>query len=100
MTCVCVLFFLFKCCALAIESLSVLRDEKLVENSFAMGELFRNEMRAIGLPMVTNVRGKGLFNAIEIAPKGFFFFSFPNEQERKKTNASALPSLGKKKLQL
>jgi ornithine--oxo-acid transaminase len=55
--------------AIAIEALKVLKEEKLVENSFAMGERFRANMGAVaGLSYVNDVRGRGLFNAIEVVP--------------------------------
>lgn len=53
-------------CKVAIASLSVLKDEKMAENALAMGEVFRNGIRAIQSPLVRLVRGKGLMNAIEI----------------------------------
>jgi ornithine--oxo-acid transaminase len=53
-------------CKVAIASLSVLKDEKMAENALAMGEAFRNGIRAIQSPLVRLVRGKGLMNAIEI----------------------------------
>lgn len=52
----------------AIAALDVIQEEKLVENSEKMGELFRSEMRAIQSPLVEIVRGKGLLNAIVIKP--------------------------------
>lgn len=52
----------------AIAALDVIQEEKLVENSEKMGELFRTEMRAIQSPLVEIVRGKGLLNAIAIKP--------------------------------
>jgi ornithine--oxo-acid transaminase len=55
-------------CAVAIEALSVLRDEHLAENAEKMGELFRTAMRQLQTitPLVTAVRGKGLLNAVVI----------------------------------
>ncbi|HVD97989.1 MAG TPA: ornithine--oxo-acid transaminase [Cytophagaceae bacterium] len=56
--------------AVAIASLSVIRDEKLIENAARMGELFRSRMNALKAKTehVTLVRGKGLLNAIVIKP--------------------------------
>ena len=54
----------------AIAALEVVRDEHLAENAFAMGQLFREEMRKVDHPMVELVRGKGLLNAVVIHPKG------------------------------
>ena len=54
-------------CAVAIESLQVLKDENMTENAAAMGELLRSELRKINSPLLKTVRGKGLLNAIVIA---------------------------------
>jgi len=58
-------------CAVAMAALAVLKDEKLAENSETLGELFRSEMRKLQseTELITNVRGKGLFNAIVIKEK-------------------------------
>jgi ornithine--oxo-acid transaminase len=56
-------------CRVAMEALKILREEKLSENATAMGEIFRTEMRKIRQPWVTDVRGKGLMNAVEIDPQ-------------------------------
>lgn len=55
-------------CAVAIEALKVLKEEKLAENSEAMGKIFREEMNKLKneTDLITAVRGKGLFNAIVI----------------------------------
>jgi ornithine--oxo-acid transaminase len=53
-------------CAVAMEALRVIREEKLAENAAELGELFRNEIRAMNHPMISLVRGKGLLNAIVI----------------------------------
>lgn len=56
-------------CALSIAALQILLDEKLAERSFKLGEIFRSELKKRLSPkIVTDVRGKGLLNAIEIAP--------------------------------
>lgn len=51
-------------CHVALESLKVIAEEKLVENSFRMGEIFRTSVRDIGSPLIKEVRGRGLLNAI------------------------------------
>ena len=56
-------------CAVSMEALQVLTDENMAENSFAMGEILRAELKKIQSPMITDVRGKGLFNAITITEK-------------------------------
>jgi len=46
----------------------VIRDEKLAENAYNMGIIFRGELEKIKSPMVELVRGKGLLNAAVIKP--------------------------------
>ncbi len=53
-------------CRVAIESLQVLKDEKLAENAEKMGHLFREGLRQMNYPWIAEVRGKGLLNAVEI----------------------------------
>jgi ornithine--oxo-acid transaminase len=57
-------------CAVAVAALEVVRDENLAENAQHLGEIFRERMRALQAKSahVTLVRGKGLLNAIVIAP--------------------------------
>lgn len=52
----------------AIAALEVVKNEKLAENAYELGELFRSEMQRIidNSDLVTLVRGKGLLNAIVI----------------------------------
>ncbi len=57
-------------CAVAMESLKVIKDEKLAENAFNMGEIFRDRLRAIDSPLIETVRGKGLLNAMVVRPFG------------------------------
>jgi acetylornithine/succinyldiaminopimelate/putrescine aminotransferase len=68
-------------------ALTVLKEEGMVENSFKcvlcmqccvspthyplphrMGELFRSKLRTIKSPMIKEVRGRGLMNAVVIKP--------------------------------
>ena len=53
---------------IAMEALSVIRDEKLTQNARKLGKLFREEMNRYieESSIVTLVRGKGLLNAIVI----------------------------------
>lgn len=51
-------------CAVAIAALDVLIDEKLADRAQRLGEIFRSEVRAIGSPLVREVRGRGLLNAV------------------------------------
>jgi ornithine--oxo-acid transaminase len=56
-------------CAVAIEALKVVEDEKLAENAEALGKIFRARMETLKnkrADLVTIVRGKGLLNAIVI----------------------------------
>ena len=54
--------------AVAMEALSVIKDEKLAKNAFELGELFRSELHPLvaANPLVKGIRGKGLLNAILI----------------------------------
>jgi ornithine--oxo-acid transaminase len=54
--------------AVCMESLQVVKDERLAENSETLGIVFRNRMNALmkKTKLVTLVRGKGLLNAIVI----------------------------------
>jgi ornithine--oxo-acid transaminase len=53
-------------CRVAIAALEVLKEEGLAENASELGELLRKELRAIGSDLISEVRGKGLLNAIVI----------------------------------
>ena len=55
-------------CAVAQEALQVVIDEKLAENAEKMGEIFRQGLREIAKrnKLITEVRGKGLLNAIVV----------------------------------
>lgn len=57
-------------CAVAMEALKVIKDENLAENAFKMGEIFRAGLKAIHSSHITEVRGKGLLNAVVIKPYG------------------------------
>lgn len=52
--------------AIARESLKVLIEEKMVDNSFRLGEYFRQKLRDIKSKHVKEVRGKGLFIGVEL----------------------------------
>ena len=53
-------------CKVAIAALTVLKEEKMVENAATMGELLRSELAALNAPNISTIRGKGLLNAIVI----------------------------------
>eukprot|EP00009_Paramoeba_aestuarina_P006520 CAMPEP_0201508558 /NCGR_PEP_ID=MMETSP0161_2-20130828/1898_1 /ASSEMBLY_ACC=CAM_ASM_000251 /TAXON_ID=180227 /ORGANISM="Neoparamoeba aestuarina, Strain SoJaBio B1-5/56/2" /LENGTH=338 /DNA_ID=CAMNT_0047903271 /DNA_START=338 /DNA_END=1354 /DNA_ORIENTATION=+ len=57
-------------CAVAMESLKVLKEEGLVENAEKQGIKFREEMQQARArhPWIVELRGKGLLNAIELHP--------------------------------
>jgi ornithine--oxo-acid transaminase len=53
-------------CAVAMESLKVLKEENMLQNADAMGVLLREELLKLNSPFISTVRGKGLLNAIVI----------------------------------
>ncbi|CAK97019.1 hypothetical protein CBS115989_9886 [Aspergillus niger] len=53
-------------CAVAIRALEIVRDEGLVGNACRLGEIFRDGLRKIQSPIIQEVRGKGLLNAIVV----------------------------------
>ncbi|MCB8994922.1 MAG: ornithine--oxo-acid transaminase [Bacteroidales bacterium] len=54
----------------AIAALSVIRDEKLAENSERLGKIFREKLKQVKSPRIELVRGKGLLNAVVIKAMG------------------------------
>jgi ornithine--oxo-acid transaminase len=55
-------------CAVAVEAMKVLEEERLADNAFHMGERLRGHLNAIDSPLVETVRGKGLLNAMVVKP--------------------------------
>ncbi|MHB8338834.1 MAG: ornithine--oxo-acid transaminase [Ignavibacteriaceae bacterium] len=55
--------------AIARESIKVLVEENLIENSFKLGEYFREKLRGIKSKHVKEIRGKGLFIGVELYPE-------------------------------
>jgi taurine-pyruvate aminotransferase len=54
-------------CSTALENIRIIEEEKLVDNSAAMGSYLLSELRQLAdHPMVGDVRGLGLFAGIEI----------------------------------
>ncbi|MDB5282320.1 MAG: rocD [Bacteroidota bacterium] len=51
-------------CKVAMAALQVIKDENLVYNAFYLGKYFRNELARLKHPMIKEIRGKGLLNAI------------------------------------
>jgi ornithine--oxo-acid transaminase len=58
--------------AVAITALEVVRDEKLAEKAYVLGQLFRNELQSFCAQskVASFVRGKGLLNALIINNEG------------------------------
>jgi len=57
-------------CKVAMAALEVVKEEKLAENAYKLGEIFRDRMNAIKSDLITTVRGRGLLNAVVIKPFG------------------------------
>lgn len=57
-------------CAIAIEALKILDEERLVENAFELGRYFMSRLNQMNNPrqLIDNVRGRGLFIGIEFRP--------------------------------
>lgn len=53
-------------CRVAMESLQVLKEEKLAENAERLGQIFRQALMKIQSPLISLIRGKGLLNAMVI----------------------------------
>jgi ornithine--oxo-acid transaminase len=53
-------------CAVAITALSVIIDENLSARAARLGEIFRVNLRNINSPLIKDVRGRGLLNAVVI----------------------------------
>ncbi|KAJ1750842.1 ornithine aminotransferase [Coemansia sp. RSA 989] len=53
-------------CAVAVAALEVVRDEGLTQRAHELGERFREGLRQISSPLIKEVRGRGLLNAIEV----------------------------------
>lgn len=54
---------------IAIAALEVVKDEKLAERAEYLGNIFREELKAVKSEMIALVRGKGLLNAVIIRPR-------------------------------
>jgi 4-aminobutyrate aminotransferase-like enzyme/Ser/Thr protein kinase RdoA (MazF antagonist) len=55
-------------CAIGLEVLKVIKEEKLQENAFRIGELLKTEFRKLQkkFPLIGDVRGEGLFLGFEL----------------------------------
>jgi ornithine--oxo-acid transaminase len=56
-------------CAVARRALRVLVEEKMPENSVAMGALFMEGLKGISSPRIKEIRGRGLMIGIELTPE-------------------------------
>ena len=56
-------------CAVATAALDVVKNEKLSEKAQELGKFFRSQLKKIDSDMISEVRGKGLLNAVVIQPK-------------------------------
>ena len=59
----------------SIAALDVIKEQELAENAMALGELFREQICKIQSDLVETVRGKGLLNAMVIAPKNKYNYA-------------------------
>jgi ornithine--oxo-acid transaminase len=56
-------------CAVARESLRVIREEKLIENAAERGQYFIEKLRKLRSKKIREVRGRGLLVGIELKPE-------------------------------
>ncbi len=56
-------------CAVAIEALTVLQEENLVENSRNLGDYMLHKVRSWNHPVLSDVRGKGLWLGLQVDPR-------------------------------
>ncbi|KAL3671052.1 hypothetical protein V7S43_004235 [Phytophthora oleae] len=56
-------------CKVAMAAMEVIKEEKLAENAFKLGNKFRSEMRDFKSNVLQDVRGRGLLNAIIITER-------------------------------
>ena len=54
--------------AIGLEALNILVEENLVENSAQMGAYLLSELQQIDSPLISDIRGRGLFIGLEIDP--------------------------------
>lgn len=55
-------------CRVATAALEVVKEEKLAERAETLGRIFREEINLIKSPLIRQIRGKGLLNAVVIEP--------------------------------
>lgn len=54
--------------AVGYEALCVLEDEKLAERSAKLGAYFMQKLKALNSPLITDIRGRGLWIGVEVDP--------------------------------
>jgi ornithine--oxo-acid transaminase len=54
--------------AVGLEALNVLIEEKLIERSAELGEYMLQELRKIKSPLITDIRGRGLYIGVAVDP--------------------------------
>jgi len=55
--------------AVALEALKILEDEELVARSAALGDYMADRLRSLQSPLITDVRGRGLWIGVEFDPR-------------------------------
>ena len=53
-------------CAVSIEAINVLLDEKLADKSYYLGTYFMEELKKVRNPVIKEIRGRGLFIGMEL----------------------------------
>jgi ornithine--oxo-acid transaminase len=53
-------------CKVAMKALELLKEEDMAGNAARMGQLLRDELKALASPFIKTIRGRGLLNAIVI----------------------------------
>ncbi|WP_337042967.1 ornithine--oxo-acid transaminase [Emticicia sp. 17c] len=85
-------------CAVAMEALKVVKDENLAQNAEQLGYIFRREMQKLvdNTSIVTQVRGKGLLNALIINTDEDSDLAWDICQQMKENGLLAKPTHGNK----
>jgi ornithine--oxo-acid transaminase len=55
--------------AVALEALNILTEDNMAEHSAKMGELFKKSVEQFNSPIITEIRGSGLWIGVEIDPQ-------------------------------
>lgn len=54
-------------CVAALSVIEVMKDERLIENAYNIGEYFIKKLSSIVSPLITDIRGRGLMIGVEFA---------------------------------